>query len=159
MISEINVVPQINVVFTVKVTGSPLKSLDCVGKKRRALMFILHYKIIIKQLIHNLISNSLKFRGLKSPIIKIGCKEKEEGDGWIFYIEDNGIGIEQQYYDKIFGIFKRLYSRDDYPGTGIGLALCKRIVEAHDGIIWINPEVNEGTKICFTIIKSVIMLT
>jgi light-regulated signal transduction histidine kinase (bacteriophytochrome) len=108
---------------------------------------------------HNLISNSLKFRGIKHPVIKIGCKEREEGDGWTFYIEDNGIGIEQQYYDKIFGIFKRLYSRDDYPGTGIGLALCKRIVETHSGAIWVDPEIKEGTKICFTIIKSVIMLT
>ncbi len=106
----------------------------------------------IKQLLHNIISNSLKFRSDKSPIIRIGCCEEECSPHWLFYIKDNGIGIDEKYYDRIFGVFKRLYSREDYPGTGIGLALCKRIVETHGGKIWVESK--EGTYIYFTISKT-----
>jgi signal transduction histidine kinase len=106
----------------------------------------------IKQLFHNLISNSLKFINVDKPVIKIGYYE--EGNYWHFYIQDNGIGIEPEYHEMVFGIFKRLYSREEYPGTGIGLAICKRIIESHCGKIWVDPTVTEGTKICFTIFKS-----
>lgn len=105
----------------------------------------------IKQLIGNLVSNSLKFVGKKDPVIRIGCCE--ENNEWLFYVSDNGIGIDSQYFDRIFGIFKRLYSREEYPGTGIGLALCKRIVEAHGGKIWVDSTVGEGTCMYFTIAK------
>ena len=109
----------------------------------------------MKQLLHNIISNSLKFRSDKKPIIRIGCCEDSKSmNHWLFYIKDNGIGLESKYYDRIFGVFKRLYSREEYPGTGIGLALCKKIVEAHGGEIWVESEVGEGTYVYFTIAKS-----
>jgi len=105
----------------------------------------------MKQLIANIVSNALKFKSDRSPIINIGCCN--EGHFWLFYIKDNGIGIDSQFFDRIFGIFKRLYSRDEYPGTGIGLALCKRIIETHGGKIWVDSEENNGTCIYFTIPK------
>ena len=109
----------------------------------------------VKQLLYNLISNSLKFRGEEKPVIRIGCCEKEDNSHyWLFYVKDNGVGIDQKYYDRIFGVFKRLYSREEYPGTGIGLALCKRIVETYGGEIWVESEVGKGTYIYFTIAKS-----
>jgi PAS domain S-box-containing protein len=109
----------------------------------------------MKQLLHNIISNSLKFRSDKKPIIRIGCcEDSKRMNYWLFYIKDNGIGIDPKYYDRVFGIFKRLYSREEYPGTGIGLALCKKIVEAHGGEIWVESENREGTYVYFTISKS-----
>jgi len=114
-------------------------------------IFAVHLRI--KQLLSNLISNALKFHSDKNPIIRIGCYDK--GDSWLFYVKDNGIGIKSKDFDKIFGVLKRLYSRDEYPGTGIGLALCKRIVENHDGKIWVDSKLNEGTKIYFTISKNI----
>ena len=109
----------------------------------------------IKQLLHNIISNSLKFIGKKHPIIRIGCCEDlNNSNSWFFYIKDNGIGIEPKYYNRVFGIFRRLYSREEYPGTGIGLALCKRIVETHHGEIWVESQTGDGTSIYFTISKS-----
>lgn len=107
----------------------------------------------IKQLLHNIISNSLKFINKKKPIIRIGFYEKYS-NLWYFYIKDNGIGMEQKDYDLVFGVFKRLYSREEYPGTGIGLALCKKIVETHGGNIWIESEINKGSCIHFTISKA-----
>jgi len=108
----------------------------------------------IKQLLHNLISNSIKFRGKENPEIRIGCCGESTSDHWLFYVKDNGIGIDPEYYDRIFGVFKRLYSRDEYPGTGIGLALCKRIVETHGGNIWVDS-IKNGTYMYFTISKAV----
>lgn len=109
----------------------------------------------IRQLFHNLISNSLKFKGKEDPVIRIACCGGEENDdGWLFYIKDNGIGIDPKYYDRIFGVFKRLYSRDEYPGTGIGLALCQRIVETHGGKIWVESEPGKGSVFYFTISKA-----
>lgn len=112
-------------------------------------------RIRIIQLFYNLIHNSIKFRSEKDPIINIGFKE--EVSHWLFYIKDNGIGIEEQYYDRIFELFKRLYSRDKYPGTGIGLALCHRIVEFHGGNIWVDSTVGEGSTFYFTISKSIVI--
>ena len=106
----------------------------------------------IKQLIFNLISNSIKFGGKKTPLINISFYE-EKGE-WLFCIKDNGIGIESKYYNRIFEIFKRLYSREEYPGTGIGLALCKKIIETHNGKIWVDSVVNKGSSFYFTLPKS-----
>jgi PAS domain S-box-containing protein len=111
-------------------------------------------KFRIKQLLHNLVSNSIKFRSERSPVIRIGCCEESYTDNWLFYIRDNGVGIDSEYYERIFGIFKRLYSREEYDGTGIGLALCRRIAETHGGSIWVESEVNNGTTFYFTIPKS-----
>lgn len=106
----------------------------------------------IGQLFHNLISNAIKFRGKKIPNINISfC---EEGEHYLFCVKDNGIGISSKYFDRIFGIFKRLYSRDEYPGTGIGLALCKKIVETHNGTIWVDSHVNKGASFYFTLPKN-----
>jgi PAS domain S-box-containing protein len=111
-------------------------------------------KFRIKQLIHNLLSNSLKFcHPDRTPEIRMGCCE--EDNFWLFFVKDNGIGIESKYYDRIFGLFKRLYSREEYPGTGIGLALCERIVETHGGKIWVDSVPREGSCFYFTLSKHI----
>ena len=100
---------------------------------------------------YNLIVNSLKFNKDEQPTITIGCKELE--DHWCFQVTDNGIGIEDIYKDKIFELFKRLNRRDEYDGTGIGLALCKKIVYRHKGKIWFDSSLGDGTTFYFTISK------
>ena len=126
---------------------------EIIVESRMPSIFAIRFRI--KQLIYNLVSNSLKFRGEDNPIIRIGCCEDTTNSNcWLFYVKDNGIGIEPKYYDRIFGVFKRLYSREEYPGTGIGLALCKRIVETHGGKIWVDSTVGKGTFMYFTIAKS-----
>jgi light-regulated signal transduction histidine kinase (bacteriophytochrome) len=102
------------------------------------------------QLMQNLVGNALKFCKL-SPRIQISAIE--ENSHYIFSVKDNGIGIEKQYYDKIFLIFQRLGSKEEYGGTGIGLAICKRIVERHGGKIWVESEYGEGTTFYFTLNK------
>ncbi len=102
------------------------------------------------QLFSNLISNAIKYRAQKPPVIKITSREIEENQ-WQFSVSDNGIGIEEKYFDKLFVIFKRLHTRTKYKGTGIGLALCKKIVENYDGRIWIESKINEGTTFHFTL--------
>jgi PAS domain S-box-containing protein len=101
------------------------------------------------QLLQNLIANSIKFRGETPPQIHIAA-ERKEGE-WVLSIHDSGIGIEAQYHDRIFHIFQRLHTRLEYPGTGIGLAICKRIVERHGGRIWVESELGRGTSFYFTI--------
>ncbi len=103
------------------------------------------------QLLQNLIINSLKF--CKDPP-RIHVSAKEEKDQYIFSVKDNGIGIESQYYNKIFQIFQRLHPRDEYGGTGIGLAICKRIIERHGGKIWVESVSGNGSVFYFTILKS-----
>jgi hypothetical protein len=105
--------------------------------------------ILLTSLWQNLIGNSLKFRSEAAPRIDIAVRRK--GGFWLLSVSDNGIGIEPRFADKVFVIFQRLHGRDAYPGTGIGLALCKKIVEFHGGEIWLDPEVSSGTRICFTL--------
>lgn len=95
------------------------------------------------QLFQNLIENSIKFRGENCPVIDIDFRK--ENDNWLFKISDNGIGMDQQYADKIFVIFQRLHTRDKYEGTGMGLAIVKKIVELHNGSIWLESELGKGT--------------
>jgi two-component system, sensor histidine kinase len=103
------------------------------------------------QLFQNLIGNALKFRSKeKVPKIRIRISEKNKKD-WQFSIEDNGIGIESQYAERIFIIFQRLHTSADYPGTGIGLALCKKIVEHHGGRIWVDSVFGKGSVFHFTL--------
>ncbi|MCA1990582.1 MAG: CHASE3 domain-containing protein [Coleofasciculus sp. S288] len=100
------------------------------------------------QLYQNLIANALKFRGEAPPEILIQAQLKH--DQWLFSIQDNGIGIKPQYLERIFVIFQRLHSRSKYPGTGIGLAICRKIVERHGGQIWVESEERKGTTFYFT---------
>jgi PAS domain S-box-containing protein len=106
----------------------------------------------IRSLFQNLISNALKFRKKDAaPVIKIGAKD--QGKHWLFEIKDNGIGIEKIYFDKIFMLFQRLHTRNEYQGTGIGLALCKKVIDMRGGKIWIESEYGIGTTFYFTIPK------
>jgi len=110
-------------------------------------------KIKFKQLLQNLITNGIKFsKKGRSPIVKIQCEEQV--DSWRFEVKDNGIGIDEQFKEKIFLIFQRLHTKEEYQGTGIGLALCKKIVEQHGGNIWVESEEGEGSRFIFTINKA-----
>jgi signal transduction histidine kinase len=113
---------------------------------------------LLTMLWQNLIGNGIKFRAPdRTPVVRITVADRPGGDGdepmWEFCVEDNGIGIPPEFSEKVFVIFQRLHSRDAYPGTGIGLALCKRIVEFHGGEISIDPAPAEGTSIRFTLPK------
>jgi light-regulated signal transduction histidine kinase (bacteriophytochrome) len=105
--------------------------------------------IQLESLYQNLIGNAIKFRSKKIPRVHIGVTKGEES--WSFSVSDNGIGIDPQYFERIFIIFQRLHNREDYPGTGIGLAISKRIVERHGGKIWIESQSGKGSIFFFTI--------
>jgi light-regulated signal transduction histidine kinase (bacteriophytochrome) len=102
-------------------------------------------------LFRHLISNSMKYRrNDAAPVIAVRA-EKTGGGSYVFSVEDNGIGIEKQYHQKIFDIFQRVHSRDSYGGYGLGLAVCRRIVERHNGRIWVESQPEKGTKVLFTL--------
>jgi PAS domain S-box-containing protein len=104
------------------------------------------------QLFQNLIANALKFRSEHAPQIHIGARS-EEGR-WVLWVRDNGIGIEAQYFERIFQVFQRLHTRNKYPGTGIGLAICKKIVERHRGQIWVESQPGLGSTFYFSLPKA-----
>jgi two-component system, sensor histidine kinase and response regulator len=107
------------------------------------------HRALLAVLFQNLIGNAIKFRGQRLPVIRVSCSAGEEG--WDLAVADNGIGIEPEYHDRVFGLFQRLHTRDEYPGTGIGLATCKKIVERHGGRIWVASRPGRGTTMHFTL--------
>jgi signal transduction histidine kinase/integral membrane sensor domain MASE1 len=100
-------------------------------------------------LFQNLVGNAVKFRGDAPPRIRVGAVR--EKDLWTFSVSDNGIGIEAEHTDRIFSMFRRLHTSDRYPGTGIGLAICKKIVDRHGGRIWVESKPGQGSTFCFTL--------
>ncbi len=106
----------------------------------------------LQRIFQNLISNAIKFKKEdKKPKIHISAKKDEENMEYVFTVQDNGIGIEKQYMERIFVIFQRLHTRDEYNGTGIGLSIVKRIIERHGGRIWVESELGVGSNFYFTI--------
>jgi light-regulated signal transduction histidine kinase (bacteriophytochrome) len=101
------------------------------------------------QLFQNLIGNAIKFRNKENPQVHVSARP--EGREWIFSIRDNGIGIDPQFHDRIFVLFQRLHGREEYPGTGIGLTVSKKIVERHGGRLWLESELGKGTTFYFSI--------
>jgi PAS domain S-box-containing protein len=101
------------------------------------------------QLFQNLLSNAIKFHGEAPPKIRVAASRRD--DQWVFAVHDNGIGIAPQFQDRIFLIFERLHKRSQYAGTGVGLAICKKIVERHGGRIWVESQPGQGATFCFTL--------
>ena len=123
----------------------------------KELPVIIANKTQMSQLFQNLISNGLKFKRDVPSRIEIDYQERK--DDFLFQIKDNGIGISKEHQDKIFTIFQRLHRRDEYEGTGIGLAVCKKIVQNHGGQIWVESEYGKGTTVFFTLVKKNLKLT
>jgi light-regulated signal transduction histidine kinase (bacteriophytochrome) len=119
------------------VTSDPLPALRIPG-------------IHLQQLFQNLIGNAIKYRNPnRAPFVQVSGKEQK--GSWIFSVRDNGIGIEAEYKEHIFGLFKRLHTADEYSGTGIGLAICQRIVERYHGRIWVESEPGKGSTFVFAL--------
>jgi len=145
-----------NVVDINQVLNTVIKNLSFKIEEREAVIKIRRMPVVVAdesqmiQLFQNLIANSIKF-STNTPRIDVSCRS--DNNHHIFSVKDNGIGIEPQYFDKIFQIFQRLHVRRKYEGTGIGLAICKRIVEHHGGKIWVKSEQCSGSTFIFTIAR------
>jgi signal transduction histidine kinase len=115
---------------------------------REPLPTVLGDETQLVQLFQNLVGNAIKYRNSKAPEVHISCAQK--AGEWVFAVKDNGIGIDPRYAQRIFVIFQRLHTREEYVGTGIGLAICKKIVERHGGKIWMESELGKGATFYFT---------
>ena len=152
--------------------GKPFESIDCTAIVKRVLAnlsvaieesnakvtydplpVVVADSMQLTQIFQNLIGNAIKFHSQDLPCVHISATD--EHDEWTFSVHDNGIGIDPKNIERIFLIFQRLHTREEYPGAGIGLAICKRIVERHGGRIWASSEPGKGTAFCFTIPKRV----
>jgi two-component system sensor histidine kinase/response regulator len=107
---------------------------------------------LLGQVFQNLISNALKFVKGATPVLELGCEAK--ASEWVFWVRDEGIGISPEYFDMIFKLFRRLHTRDEYPGSGLGLSLCKKIVERHGGRIWVESALGKGSTFYFSLPKA-----
>jgi light-regulated signal transduction histidine kinase (bacteriophytochrome) len=103
----------------------------------------------LTQVFQNLIANAIKFHGTEAPVIQIDAEKKDHE--WLFAVSDNGIGIPAESWEEIFVIFRRLHTRAEYAGNGIGLSICKKIIERHGGKIWIEPQAEHGCRFAFTL--------
>ena len=130
-----------NLATTIEQTGATITSDDLPEVKAEV--------PLLTAVFQNLISNALKFHGDEPPRVHIGVGRSDEF--WEFSFTDNGIGIEPEYADRIFIIFQRLHNKADYPGTGIGLAMCRKIIEHHGGTIWLDQSFESGSRFCFTL--------
>jgi light-regulated signal transduction histidine kinase (bacteriophytochrome) len=106
-------------------------------------------EVHLQQLFQNLIGNAIKYRSEERPQLSISTERDD--NSWLFSIRDNGIGISPEYKERIFGLFKRLHGNDQYAGTGIGLAICQRIVDRYRGRIWVESEPGKGSTFFFTV--------
>jgi hypothetical protein len=116
---------------------------------RDSLPKVMGDKAELVQLFQNILGNGIKYRSQEPPLIKI--KVESQQNQWLFSITDNGIGIAPQHFQRIFKIFQRLHTKEEYPGTGIGLAICQKIVEHHQGKIWVDSELTQGSTFYFTL--------
>ena len=116
---------------------------------RDPLPIVMGDEVQLAQLLQNLLTNAMKFRGADVPRIHISAIP--DGTKWKIMVRDNGIGIPPEHHDRIFVIFQRLHTKTQYPGTGIGLAICKKVAERHGGRLWIEPSLGGGSTFCFTI--------
>ncbi|HEX4594997.1 MAG TPA: PAS domain S-box protein [Bryobacteraceae bacterium] len=130
-----------NLVTTIKDSGAAID--------HTALPRVRMHAVQLQQLFQNLIGNSIRYRSNDPPRIQVSAKR--QGNEWLFSVQDNGIGIEPQYKEQVFGIFKRLHSTAEYPGTGMGLAICQRIVERAGGRIWVESQLGQGATFYFTV--------
>lgn len=137
------------------ILGQALKNLQIAIEEKQAIVThdplptIMADNVQLGQLFQNLIGNAIKFQGTDPPYVHVSASRN--GNGWVFSVRDNGIGIAPEYAERIFVIFQRLHNREKYPGTGIGLALCKKIVERHGGCIWVESEPGKGATFYFTL--------
>ncbi|MEO8048806.1 MAG: ATP-binding protein [Acidobacteriota bacterium] len=117
--------------------------------KGTALPKVRAHEFQLQQLLQNLIGNAIRYRSSAPPDIQVNAERR--GSEWVFSVRDNGIGIDPQYQEQIFGMFKRLHTSGEYPGTGMGLAICQRIVQRLGGRIWVESKPGQGSTFFFTL--------
>jgi light-regulated signal transduction histidine kinase (bacteriophytochrome) len=132
---------RVNLTGEIRKSGAVIESTDLPSVKAEF--------TLLTSLFQNLISNAIKFRGDRPPAVKVSATRRD--DDWLFSVADNGIGIEPEFADRVFVIFQRLHDRTQYRGTGIGLSMCRKIVEHYGGRIWLDTEYHGGAKFDFTL--------